>query len=167
MESICSTKIAYHYLFNDTPEVIDSIKNNGLQPLSNFPNSKGWQQINDAFPDFFEKLYGKFAKPVIQKPYLNSGVFLTPIDFKLLPDSIVSNKGRLEIPIAKIDPEWAVITYVYNDKRVSLTFSKENLENSSKLWNKQLVERWFGVNKERLFFYVPQIVTYQPGGVKV
>ena len=104
---------------------------------------------------------------MIQKPYLNSGVFLTPIDLKLLPDSIMSNKCRLEIPIAKIDPEWAVITYVYNDKRISLTFSKNNLENSSKLWNKQLVERWFGVDRERLFYYVPQIVTYQPDGVKI
>jgi hypothetical protein len=35
------------------------------------------------------------------------------------------------------------------------------------LWRAADIERWFGRDRTRLFFHVPQVVTYQPGGVPV
>jgi hypothetical protein len=30
-----------------------------------------------------------------------------------------------------------------------------------------MINEWFGRDQSRLFFYVPQIVTYQPAGIQV
>ena len=112
-------------------------------------------------PGFFENLYGMMAKPVIQKPYRNSGIFITPIDFRRLPDSIMYAKPRFEIPVSRIDPGLAVLSYVIAEERISLPFSSENLEKSAAYWNAERVTRWFAVDNTKVFFYVPQVAVYQ------
>ena len=102
---VCSTNTFFHTLLNTGDEIIDSILENGLRPLSDFPESERWQQINQQMPGFFENLYEMIAKSVLQKPYLNAGIFVSPIDFRLMPGSILYEKTRIKIPISRIEPE--------------------------------------------------------------
>jgi hypothetical protein len=101
------------------------------------------------------------AEPMIQKPYTNSGVFITSIDFRLLPDTYLHDKPRFRIPIERIDPEMAVISYVIDEERISLPFTAENRKIVAGLWNSEMVKRWFGVDNTKVFFYVPQVAVYQ------
>jgi hypothetical protein len=164
---ICSIDTLFHYLFDDNPDLMSSIIELGLQPLSNFPDSERSRQIEKHLPRIFERLYAEFAEATIGKPYINSGVFLTPIDFRLIPNSIMARKTRFRIPVDRLDPEWSAVTYEYEGRRVSRPLSSTVLREVSEHWTRDLVEKWFGVDSNRLFYYVPQIVTYQPGGISV
>jgi hypothetical protein len=101
------------------------------------------------------------AAPVLQKPYVNSGIFITPIDFYLLPGTFLHDKPRFNIPVERIEPEWTVLSYVLDDERVSLPFTLANLENTAALWDADMVRRWFAVDRTKMFFYVPQVAAYQ------
>lgn len=164
---VCSTDTLYHYLFSPDPDAVASILKNGLHPLSDFPDSPRWVQIQNVYPGFFEWLYGKFAEPVLKRPYTNSGIFLSPIDFRCMPDSLMYDKLRIEVPLERIDPVWAALSYVIDDQRLSFPLSPDTLEATAEIWTEDKVTRWFGVDTSRLFFYVPQVVTYQPGGIQV
>lgn len=165
--AVCSTQFLYHYMLNSSKELVDSIFIHGLRPLSYFPESERWIEIQNTLPGFFEWVYELMAKPIIQKPYQNSGIFLSPIDFRKLPDSLLSKKGRFSIPLDEVNPEWSSLSYELDGERVRLPLAKEMLEQTSQIWNKSMVEDWFGVDPNRLFYYVPQVVTYQPGGIPV
>ncbi len=167
MMPVCSTEFVFHALFNLRDGLIESILKNGLRPLSDFPDSERWRRIETHMPGWFEKLYREFAQPVIQRPYLNSGVFVSPIDFRLLPDSLMHNKARVKIPVSRIDPDYAALTYVLNDQRVVLRLTAQNLQDTSALWTAPMVTEWFGKDDSKLFFYVPQIAVYQPEGIHV
>jgi hypothetical protein len=164
---VCSSDTLYHYLFNPEAQVVASILENGLRPLSDFPESSRWKQIQSAYPGFFEWLYGEFAEPVLKKPYTNSGIFLSPIDFRRMPDSLMYDKLRINIPLERIDPQWAALSYVIDEQRRSYPINAETLEATAEFWTEDRVARWFGVDNTRLFFYVPQVVTYQEGGIQV
>ena len=167
MMQVCSTQFVFHTLLSQQDGSIESILQSGLRPLSDFPESERWRQIEAHMPGFFEKLYYNVAQPLLQKPYLNSGIFLSPIDFQLLADSFMHNKTRIKIPLTRIDPEYAALTYVLNDQRVVLRLTEENLQATAALWTDSMISEWFGRDQSRLFFYVPQIVTYQPAGIQV
>jgi hypothetical protein len=158
---VVSTTHLFHYLFNEAEDTLSSMLENGLCPLSDFPDSQRWKDIMAYKADFFETIYENFAKPIINKPYENSGVFLTPIDFYNLPNTFLFDKRRIAVPVERIDAEYSVMTYVYEDERVSLAFDKENLQNVAELWQEDLVREWFGKDQTRVFFYVPQLVTYR------
>lgn len=164
---VCSTDFVFHALLNPELERIDSILTNGLRPLSDFPDSERWQEIQREMPGFFEGLYDMVAKSVIGKPYMNSGIFVSPIDFQLLPDSFMNNKTRVRIPISRINPDYAVLTYVIDNERISIPFSPENLKDTAEVWTADMVNQWFAVDHTKIFFYVPQIAVYQPGGIPV
>jgi hypothetical protein len=164
---VCSTKRLYHYLFNPDEAVISSICEQGLRPLSDFPESPRWEEIQNSLPGVFEWIYREFAEPILQKPYINSGVFLSPINFRLMPGSLMYESPRFVIPVERIDPEWSCLTYVIDDQRISLHLTAENLQRTADLWTYDLVERWFAVDKTKVFFYVPQVVSYQPEGIPV
>jgi hypothetical protein len=102
------------------------------------------------------------AEPVLQRPYQRSGVFVTPIDFRLLPGSLLEQRARLTIPVDRIDPSAAVVTWSIDDERVSRPFGRESLEEAASLWDAELMSGWFGRDRTRLFFHVPQVATYQP-----
>ena len=116
----CSTQFVFHTLLSQQDGSIESILQSGLRPLSDFPESERWRQIEAHLPGFFEELYYNVAQLLLQKPYLNSGIFLSPIDFQLLADSFMHNKTRIKIPLTRIDPEYAALTYILNDQRVVL-----------------------------------------------
>ena len=164
---VCSTEFVFHALLNTGDEIIDSILTNGLRPLSDFPESERWQQINSQMPGFFENLYEMIAKPVLQKPYMNAGVFVSPIDFHLLPDSFMHDKTRVKIPISRINPEFACLTYVLDEERISLLLTPENMQKTAELWAADMVNKWFAKDNSKIFFYVPQIAVYQAGGIPV
>jgi hypothetical protein len=164
---VCSTDTLYHYLFNPDPDAISAILENGLHPLSDFPDSPRWKQIESVYPGFFEWLYEEFAEPVLKKPYTNSGIFLSPIDFRRMPDSFMHTKPRINVPLEHIDPQWAVLSYVIEEQRHSYALSPETLIMTAELWDEEMVAHWFGVDSNRLFFYVPQVVTYQPEGIRI
>ncbi len=158
---VCSTTHLFHYMFNPNQEALDSFLQKGILPLSDFPESERWKQLEAHMPGFYEKLYDMMAKSVLQKPYANSGVFITPIDFRLLPGSYLHDKPRFRIPGERIDPELTVLSYVIDDERLSLPFTAENRQNVATLWDAEMVNRWFAVDNSKIFFYVPQAAAYQ------
>ncbi len=166
-QRVCSTEYLYHYFFQPSQETIDSVLQQGLRPLSDFPDSPRWQRIQAAQPGFFEMIYRLLAEPYTKQPYTNSGVFVTPIDFYRLPDTYLIDKPRVRIPLARFQPEWSFLTYEFEEERVGLPLTAEHLETTAQLWTAAQVRKWFGVDKTKVFYYVPQAVTYQPGGVPV
>jgi putative acetyltransferase len=164
---VCSPDFAFHVLLNPQEGLIASILNSGLRPLSDFPDSQRWQTIQAHLPGIFEQLYNELAYPIIQKPYLNSGVFVSPIDFRHLPDSFMYRKTRIKIPMARIDPNFASLTYILNDRRVTLRLTRENLQATSSLWSATMIREWFARDQSRMFYFVPQIAIYQPGGIYI
>lgn len=159
--TVCSTTYLYHYLFNPTDDSLDNFLNTGIRPLSDFPDSPRWKQLQEHMPGFYENLYNMMAEPLLQKPYPNSGIFITSIDFRLLPGTYLHEKPRFNIPLARIDPAWTVLTYVLNDERVSLHFGPEALQQTAELWDETMIRAWFGKDNTRMFFYVPQVAVYQ------
>ena len=164
---VCSTAYVYHALLNTGDEIIDAILTNGLRPLSDFPNSERWQTLNKAMPGFYEQLYAGIAQPVLQKPYTNSGIFVSPIDFGRLPDSFMHGKTRVKIPLDRLDPDYACLTYVLDEERIALPLTDENMAEVANIWTAEMVTRWFAKDQTKVFFYVPQIAVYQPGGIPV
>ena len=112
-------------------------------------------------PGFYRNLYGMIAEPVLGRPYENSGVFVTPIDFRVITGTYLSDKPRYRIPIDRIVGADAVITYVIDDERVNLSFGHESLERTSGIWDEAMIRDWFGRDQTKVFFYVPQVATYQ------
>jgi hypothetical protein len=102
------------------------------------------------------------AEPVLRVPYAGSGVFLTPIDFRVLPGSLLEGRVRLRIPISRIDGSRAVVTWHAEGDRVSLALDENSLARAAAEWPAERVTEWFGRDPTRLFFHVPQVATYQP-----
>jgi len=164
---VCSTTFVFHALLNSEFSTVEPILKNGLRPLSDFPDSERWQQLEKHMPGFYQNLYEQIAQPVINKPYSNSGIFVTPIDFQKSPSPFMSNNVRIKIPVTRLDPEYCVITYVLNEERIALPLTSENLEQTAEIWNAKMVQTWFAKDTSKMFFYVPQIAVYQPQGIPV
>lgn len=164
---VCSTDHVFHALLNPEFDRVEAILKDGLRPLSDFPESDRWQQLESQMPGFYQRLYAQIAQPVLERPYHNSGIFVTPIDFQRLPDSMMNNKTRLRIPIARLDPQYCVLTYVLDEERVSLALTPENLEKVARIWTAEQVRTWFARDPSKIFFHVPQIAVYQPQGIAV
>jgi len=154
-------------MFNEEADTIQSMLELGIRPLSDFPDSDRWQLLQQHMPGMFETIYQDFAFPVIQKPYQNSGVFVTPIDFYKMPDSILANKGRIAIPHERIDPTWTVVTYELDSTRESLPFTPQTMQSVADTWREDVVREWFAKDNSKVFFYVPQIATYKTGGIPI
>jgi hypothetical protein len=163
----CSTELVYHALLNPEFDKVEAIVKDGLRPLSDFPESERWKQLEEHMPGFYKNLYEGVAQPVINKPYTNSGIFVTTIDFQKMPDSFMNNKTRIKIPITQLDPAYCVLTYVLNEERVSLELTPENLEKAAEIWTDEMVRRWFAKDQTKIFYYVPQVAVYQPQGIPV
>lgn len=167
-EIVCSTTHVFHYLFNDGDEMAQSLLKVGLRPLSYFGETERWKQIQAHRPGMFKWIYEEFAKPVVQKESVdNSGIFVTPIDFYKLLNTFLHDKRRVAVPLERIDSEWTTVTYELNGERKSLPFTQKTMEAVADLWREDLVREWFGKDNSKVFFYVPQIATYQPNGIPV
>ena len=164
---VCSTEYVFHALLNPEFDKVEAILRTGIRPLSDFPESDRWKQIEAYMPGFYKNLYETIAKPVIKQPYHNSGIFVTTIDFQQLPESFMNNKTRIKIPIAQLDPAYCVLTYVIDEERISLALNQANLEKAAEIWTADKVREWFAKDQSKIFFYVPQIAVYQPQGIAV
>ena len=163
---VCSTDHLYHYLINGEA-VLSAILANGLLPLSAFPEGQRWRDLEAMRPGFYREIYALFAEPIVRRPYSNSGVFLTPIDFRLLPDLILARVTRIALPLVAIEHESAALTYVRDEERVTLPLSPESLAETARLWPAEAVRDWFARDRSKVFFYVPQVAAYQDGGIPV
>jgi hypothetical protein len=159
---VVSTTHLFHYAVARDSD-FDAILREGLRPLSDFPDSDRWREIEQHAPGFFERLYSLVAEPVLGVPYERSGIFLTPIDFRLLPGSLLHDRARINIPVERIDSGSAVLTWERDDGRISLPFAPTSLERARREWDADAIESWFGRDPTRLFFHVPQVAAYQPG----
>ena len=157
----CSTTHLFHYFFSEDTSSRVAMETDGLRPLSDFPDSERWQQLEAQMPGFYLNLYEMIAMPVLGRPYENSGVFVTPIDFRVVTGTYLSDKPRYSIPIDRIVGSDAVITYVIDDERVNLPFTPENLAAASSIWDEAKIREWFGRDQTKVFFYVPQVAAYQ------
>lgn len=163
---VCKNDVLYHYLLENNSNATSFI-DKGLLPLSAFPESTAWKNLEKVLPGFYQQLYELIAEPIIKQPHINSGVFLTPIDFRLIPGSYLSDHTRIAIPREIIDPDCAVLTYVFDEERVSLPLSEENLKQAASLWPADKIKQWFAKNPNMIFFYVPQVVVYQDRGIPI
>ncbi len=157
----CSTTHLFHYFFSDDTAAVESILARGLRPLSDFPESERWQQLEEEVPGFYPRLYEMIAQRVLQRPYTNSGVFITPIDFRVVDGTHLSDKPRFRIPVERLVADESVITYVIDDERISLPFTEGNLKSTAETWDVDMVRAWFGLDQTKVFFYVPQVAAYQ------
>jgi hypothetical protein len=71
------------------------------------------------------------------------------------------DKPRFNLPVARIDPAWAILTYVMDEVRVSLPFGAEALQKTADLWDEAMIRAWFGKDNTKVFLYVPQVGVYQ------
>jgi hypothetical protein len=159
--AVVSTTHLFHYAVVPDAD-FDAILRDGLRPLSDFPDSERWRQIEEHAPGFFERLYALVAEPVLRRPYERSGIFLTPIDFRLLPGTLLLDRARLRIPVERIDADAAVLTWERDDGRLSLPFDAGARERAQREWDADEVRSWFGRDHTKLFFHVPQVAAYQP-----
>jgi hypothetical protein len=131
----------------------------GLRPLSDFPESERWRQLEAEAPGFYERLYALVAEPVLGLPYTGSGVFLTPLDFRDLTGTLLHGRDRIAVPLERVDATRAVLTWEV-EERVSLPLGREALERAAAEWPAGRVREWFGRDRTRLFFHVPQVAAY-------
>lgn len=160
-QPVCSTTHVFHYFINPIHETLQSFLDDGIRPLSDFPDSERWKELEAHVPGFYPNLYRMIAEPVLGTPYENSGIFVTPIDFRMLPGTPLHDKGRFDIPVDRLEPTRTVITYVLDEQRVNLPYTPACLQSTAELWDETLVRRWFGVDNTKIFFYVPQVAAYQ------
>lgn len=163
---VCSTDCLYHYLLGE-PAAAASILRTGLLPLSAMPDSARWREIEAARPGVFEQLYGLFAEPILRQPYRNSGVFLTPIDFRRLPETHLALAARFAVPVAALPLDRAALTYELDGRRHVLPVTPEHLEHAAAQWTAERVREWFGRDRSRMFFFVPQVAVYPESGIPV
>ncbi len=173
--TVIVTDRLFHYFFRpqELETSLQDILENGIQPLSARPDSERWKQIQAHRPGFFEMIYDLAARPVIGRPYSNSGVFLTPIDFR--PMAALSTSAgymarlpRLAVPLSAIHPATAAVFYCGEDERAhSYPLNQEALRLLAEEWPATRIASLFGRDQSRMFFYVPQVAVYQEGGVRV
>ncbi len=164
--NVCSTDHLFHYLLNGEG-ALEAILERGLLPLSAIPGSARWRRIEQEQPGFYRAIYATFAQPALQRPYRHSVVFLTPIDFRRLPDLPLATVARIVLPLSVVPCRDAALTYELDGRRVVLPLTPSTLEETARLWPAALVRSWFGRDQRKLFFYVPQVAVYQDGGIPV
>lgn len=160
MGAVISTMSLFHY-FLEGLDALPRILEEGLRPLSDFPESSRWQLIERELRGFYKDLYERWARPVLGRPYSSSGIFLTPIDFRQTGIAEMATRPRLRVPIERIDPSQAVLTYEWNASRQSRQLNEEELRRAAELWDPRAVAEWFGRDRDKLFYFIPQVIAYQ------
>lgn len=163
---VCRTDRLFHYLLQGDAS-LPAILTRGLLPLSAMPESDRWRSLERESPGFFAELYRLIAEPIIKRPYSNSGVFLTPIDFRLLPEYRLARLTRISIPLEVMAADRAILTYELDGERRALLLSADTLEETAQLWPDTMVRRWFGRNPSMMFYRVPQVAAYADEGIPV
>ncbi|HVX45791.1 MAG TPA: hypothetical protein VHC49_18010 [Mycobacteriales bacterium] len=152
----------YHYQADAV--AIAAILRDGLRPLSDMPQHPKYESEAARF----ESRYDELARPHLKRPYHgNSGVFFTTIDLRRMTGRKRLSSTRLRIPPDRLDAAWSVLTFELDGQRNWLPLSDSNLELMADLWTDDLAQCWLGADNTGWFRYVPQVVSFQPGGVQV
>ncbi|MHB8757552.1 MAG: hypothetical protein ACYC6V_06025 [Bacillota bacterium] len=170
-----ATDRLYHYFFRpeELETALDDILANGLLPLSARPDSERWKLIQQYRPGFYELLYEGFARPIVGRPYSNSGVFLTPIDFRRMiglsaEADRMATLPRLAVPLAAIDLATAAAGYVdLDDQPHPYPLNEDTLRQLAAEWPAERIASLYGRDRSKMFYHVPQVAVYQDDGVKV
>ena len=167
-DKIFSTQYVYFYLQNDDLYDTESIILRGrLRTTGVWPRERDALVTQSASQDFYRTLYDVIGKPVIEKPYAGSGVFLSPIDFRRLNESRYRGAARFAIPISRLDHEWSVLTYMWNRERIITDLTSTTLLKTQSLWTAATISRWTGVDAHTNLDRTPLIAAYQPWGVPI
>jgi len=158
MKRVCSRDRLYHYLLDPSVSIEDIIRD-GLLPLSS-QDAMG-RPYHDIKLGLYRDLYHEIAEPWLRRPYEHSGVFLTPIDFRLIEGHRLAALPRVAVPVDALDPATTRLTWVESDERVVRPLSPESLADAAELWTEERVREWFGKDRKRTFYHVPQVWTYQ------
>ena len=151
----------FHYLLRPGTSAVPDILEKGLLPLDVVDPAR-LEQINRSRPDVFRILFKEFASRVLPpSAFRHTGIFLTPIDFRLLPKHPLAGALRIGVPIEAIDGTQATVTWAGPWPRVSLPFGRSALERARGAWTPPLIREWYGKDPTMNFFQVPQVVTYQ------
>ena len=164
---VCRTDVLFHYFLDGDDSVLARVLSDGLQPLSWFPDSEKWQAIERAAPGVFEELYDELARPVVQREYMHSGIFLTPVDFCPMPSFALARAPRFAVPVGRLDPALASLTFIHDGRRECLLLTSESLERTAALWTEDEVRTWFARRTDRMFWFVPQVAYYPDGPLMV
>ena len=159
---VCRTDVLFHYFLDGDASALARVLSDGLRPLSWFFDSEKWQAIERAAPGVFEELYDELARPVVQRDYVHSGIFLTPIDFRPMASFALAAAPRFAVPVERLDPVAASLTYIRDDRRECLPLTPGSLERAADLWTEDEVRTWFAKRTDRMFWYVPQVAYYPP-----
>lgn len=174
---VCSTEKVYHYLLDppaterDVEIVVDSLLKEGLVPLSDQDPAGRVPEVAERLR-LLEFIYDQIARPVLGRPYANSGVFLSPVDFRLMAGHDLpliqgrpmASLPRFAVPVAELDPDQAILTWVEGGEageRAVRRLGPAALAEAAEKWPASRVREWFGRDLTKMFFYVPQVMTYQ------
>jgi len=158
IRQVCSRDRLYHYLL-DPLVAVEAILRDGLLPFSS-QDARG-RPYHDIKLGLYRDLYREFAEPWLKRPYENSGVFLTPIDFSLIEGHRLARLTRVALPLHALDSTMSRLTWIEADERVVRPLSPESLDEAASLWTAERVGEWFGNDRNRTFFFVPRVWTYQ------
>lgn len=157
---VCRVDVAFHYLLRGDEQSADAMIAEGIVPLSCRPNSDTWKTIEREAPGVFEEIYDELARPALGTDYTHSGIFLTPIDFRAMPDLPLATVPRFRIAVTRLEPETSALSFVLDERRHSLRLTADNLEWAASIWSGERVREWFGKRPDRMFWFVPQIACY-------
>lgn len=153
-----------HYLLGE-PTNLAPILDHGFLPLSAMPQRAKWQAVEAARSGIFPSLYGLLAEPVLGSEFRNSGVFLTPIDFRLLSDMTLALAPRVALPLSSVPLEHSALTYELGGHRQVFPVTAASLARTAETWTENWVREWFGRDRSMMFDYVPQGAVYPEGGI--
>jgi len=146
----------FHYVYN--ADAIDKIKRtNSLLPV-NRTRAKADLDVYASRTEsnnadvYFEEMYNKFYKPVLNRPYRNYGIYTTPLDLIGIADV----QYRIDIPLADIDPDQTVIQIGSNVRKFSYALWQEVTQQFA---DKKKVKQIYDSSKLH-FKRLPQIVTF-------
>ena len=157
----------YHYLFDATSDLINSILKNGLLPVDKLPTK--WARLHlpqyyaRGGKEYFKKTYQKFFQKALGgKKYINYGVYLTPINLWGLglrfKGERVDEFPRIEIPLKEIDLKSCVLSEKLK-RRVRKVPTERIIRNSIKRWTKEKTIKTWKTSKLR-FIKIPQIAYF-------
>ncbi len=163
MDNVIRSDVLFHYGLHPDFDPGPVVRN-GLWPLSRIQP--------DLTPErraVFRALDAVFAEPVLgPDPDRHTGIYLTPIDFQALASADrptlawIRGFGRFRIPREVLDPAHAVMTWAGPFPRTVRALSDDALADARHRWTPERVVVWFGTDRTKMFWHVPQVVAYQP-----
>lgn len=158
----------FYYLPPGAPGgVLESIRRDGLRPARALPHHPRFVATaaapSEAFEQRDEELTGSRPGPERE----DGGVCFTTVDFRYLPGTALAHVARIAVPVDRLVPDLSVLTYLWAGTRHYLPVGQEALRRTAELWTAPHLRRSLRAGTDGWFVHIPQVVTYQPGGVAI